>query len=145
MVDATAAARHLVDRACHLWDVPQVKDLAELVVTELVSNVVRHAHASRMSVVLVLRDGLAELVVGDDGVGFTPGTAARKLSEGHIGVDSQRLKVEAAGGRFEIDGPAGAGGAVGAGGAGGAGSAGGTTVRVTLPASHRADQRPARG
>jgi len=115
------------------------------VARELVSNVVRHAHASRMSVVLALRDGLAELVVGDDGVGFTPGTASRKLSEGHIGVDSQRLKVEAAGGRFEVDGPAGAGGAVGAGGAGGAGSAGGTTVRVSLPASHRADQRPARG
>lgn len=73
------------------------------VARELVSNVVRHAHASRMTITLAQHDGRAVLTVADDGVGFTPGTAARKLSEGHIGVDSQRVKVEAAGGHFRID------------------------------------------
>ncbi|WP_395727923.1 ATP-binding protein [Nakamurella sp.] len=72
------------------------------VARELISNVVRHAHASRMTITLALHDGRADLTVSDDGVGFTPGTAARKLSEGHIGVDSQRVKVEAAGGRFQV-------------------------------------------
>ena len=43
MVDATAAARHLVDRACRSWGITRVADLAELIVTELVSNGVRHA------------------------------------------------------------------------------------------------------
>jgi anti-anti-sigma factor len=43
MVDATAAARHLVDRACRSWGVTRVADLAELIITELVSNGVRHA------------------------------------------------------------------------------------------------------
>lgn len=43
MVDATAAARHLVDRACRSWGVTRIADLAELIVTELVSNGVRHA------------------------------------------------------------------------------------------------------
>lgn len=75
------------------------------VARELVSNVVRHARAGRMSVTLVLDDGWAALAVADDGVGFTPGTAARMLSEGHIGVDSQRVKIEAAGGRFRIGRP----------------------------------------
>ena len=87
------------------------------VARELISNVVRHAHASRMAIGLELADGVAELTVSDDGIGFTPGTAARKLSEGHIGVDSQRVKVEAAGGRFSVDSPA----------------AGGATVRVQVP------------
>ncbi|GAA2352610.1 ATP-binding protein [Dactylosporangium salmoneum] len=43
MLDATAAARHLVGRACSRWGVERVRDVAELVVTELVSNVLRHA------------------------------------------------------------------------------------------------------
>jgi anti-anti-sigma factor len=43
MLDATAAARHLVGRACARWGVERVRDVAELVVTELVSNVLRHA------------------------------------------------------------------------------------------------------
>ncbi len=73
------------------------------VARELVGNVVRHARATRMTLLLSLDGGMARLAVGDDGVGFTPGTAARKLSEGHIGVDSQRVKVESAGGRFRID------------------------------------------
>ncbi|GGM27539.1 ATP-binding protein [Dactylosporangium sucinum] len=64
MVDATAAARHLVDRACHLWDVSHVKDLAELVVTELVSNVVRHAR-TEMEVCVALRRRLLHVAVRD--------------------------------------------------------------------------------
>ncbi|MGI5236610.1 STAS domain-containing protein [Dactylosporangium sp. CA-139066] len=43
MLDATSAARHLVGRACVRWGVDRVRDIAELVVTELVSNVLRHA------------------------------------------------------------------------------------------------------
>lgn len=93
------------------------------VARELVGNVVRHAQAGRLTVTLALRRGIAELAVSDDGVGFTPGTAARKLSEGHIGMDSQRLKVESSGGRFAVENPAG----------------GGSTVRVTVPVS-RADR-----
>jgi len=100
------------------------------VARELVSNVVRHAHASRMMVALSLRNGVAELTVRDDGVGFTPGTAARKLSEGHIGVDSQRVKVEAAGGRLQVGSPDTAiDSAVSPAG----GERSGATVRVTVP------------
>lgn len=75
------------------------------VARELVSNVVRHARADRMTLTLALDGDRAVLTVADDGVGFTPGTAARKLTEGHIGVDSQRVKIEAAGGHFRIGRP----------------------------------------
>lgn len=113
------------------------------VARELISNVVRHAHASAMTITLALRDGVAELVVADDGVGFTAGTAARRLTEGHIGMDSQRVKIEAAGGRFRIESP----GCVSDPGATeevaglSPGGRPGATVRVTVPAT-RTD-RPA--
>jgi two-component system NarL family sensor kinase len=109
---------------------------------ELVSNVVRHAHAGAMTITLALDDGGAVLSVGDDGVGFTPGTAARKLSEGHIGVDSQRVKVEAAGGRFEVISPARPGAPGSDADPARPGDRPGAIVRVTVPVT-RTD-RPAR-
>jgi hypothetical protein len=39
---AAASARRLVDRACAQWGLPALRDTARLVVTELVSNAVRH-------------------------------------------------------------------------------------------------------
>ena len=71
MVDATAAARHLVDRACRLWGIAPVADLAELIVTELVSNGVRHARTDlevrvglhRRQLHLSVRDGSPKLPV----------------------------------------------------------------------------------
>ena len=69
-------------------------------VRELVANVVRHSGAQ--SVVLDLRydDGQLVAAVTDDGAGFDEESAARQLAAGHIGLASQRLRVEAAGGRL---------------------------------------------
>ena len=39
---------------------------------ELLSNVARHARASTLSVELSLRDGNAQLIISDDGVGADP-------------------------------------------------------------------------
>jgi anti-sigma regulatory factor (Ser/Thr protein kinase) len=41
--DALAAARTLVAEACRAWKQPAVSDVAQLIVTELVGNAVRHA------------------------------------------------------------------------------------------------------
>lgn len=41
--DATSLARHVVMRACESWDVGDIAEVAQLIVTELVSNVLRHA------------------------------------------------------------------------------------------------------
>jgi signal transduction histidine kinase len=69
---------------------------------ELLSNVVRHADASRVSVSLVERDDELELTVEDDGRGFPPGRLAERLADGHVGLASQRFRLEAAGGSMDI-------------------------------------------
>jgi anti-sigma regulatory factor (Ser/Thr protein kinase) len=50
---AAATARRLVDRAVAQWGVPALRDTARLVVTELVSNAVRHGTATASAAVEV--------------------------------------------------------------------------------------------
>jgi two-component system NarL family sensor kinase len=69
---------------------------------ELLANVVRHAGAHRLRVELALLAGRAELVVSDDGVGADPAIVAGRLADGHIGLNSQRVRIEAAGGTFTL-------------------------------------------
>jgi two-component system NarL family sensor kinase len=70
---------------------------------EVVSNVVRHAEASRVTVSLAEIDDVLELVVEDDGRGFPPERLAERLADGHVGLASQRVRIEAAGGRMDVD------------------------------------------
>lgn len=70
---------------------------------ELVSNVVRHAEAKTLRVELHDDDGTLVLVVADDGVGVDEQALAARLAEGHIGLPSQRVRVESAGGTLRID------------------------------------------
>jgi two-component system NarL family sensor kinase len=70
---------------------------------ELVTNVVRHANASQLTMRLAQRNGTLELAVEDDGVGFPPERLADKVADGHIGLASQRVRVEAAGGTMDVD------------------------------------------
>lgn len=69
---------------------------------ELITNVVQHAHASRVAVGLVEANGELELVVEDDGQGFSPERLAERLADGHVGLASQRVRIEAAGGRMDV-------------------------------------------
>ncbi|NBQ41723.1 MAG: sensor histidine kinase [Mycobacteriaceae bacterium] len=68
------------------------------VARELLSNVVRHSRATRAKLTLKESDGVCRLDVVDDGIGVCTDEAARRLAEGHIGLASQRIRVEAAGG-----------------------------------------------
>ena len=68
------------------------------VARELISNVVRHSRATRASVGLRAVDGICHLDVVDDGVGMSTNDAVARLREGHIGIASQRARIEAAGG-----------------------------------------------
>jgi two-component system, NarL family, sensor kinase len=69
-------------------------------VRELLANVVKHAHATSVTVELSLEHGLLTATVTDDGAGMDPGTLEQRLAEGHIGLTSHRLRIEASGGRF---------------------------------------------
>ena len=69
---------------------------------ELLANVVNHAHASRVLVRLAQTDGQLELVVEDDGDGFPPERLGERLADGHVGLASQRARIEAAGGTMDL-------------------------------------------
>ncbi|MEV4642698.1 ATP-binding protein [Actinoplanes sp. NPDC049548] len=62
--DACRQVRQLVSQACTAWQVRELGAIVGLVATELVANVVRHAHTT-MEFTLGLRDGLLCLTVRD--------------------------------------------------------------------------------
>jgi two-component system, NarL family, sensor kinase len=84
---------------------------------ELLANVVQHADAKRVTVRLNADGRDVELVVADDGRGFPPDRLAERLAQGHVGLASQRVRIEAAGGRMQVDSTPG----------------GGTRVEIHLP------------
>jgi two-component system NarL family sensor kinase len=69
---------------------------------ELLANVVRHAEARVLTLRLVDDGQALELAVEDDGRGFTPELLGERLADGHIGLATQRVRVEAVGGTLEL-------------------------------------------
>jgi two-component system NarL family sensor kinase len=76
---------------------------------ELLANAAQHSHAASVTVGLRAVDGELELEVADDGEGFDPSAVDAGLAGGHIGLPSQRVRVESIGGRLEIRSAPGAG------------------------------------
>ena len=70
-------------------------------VRELVANVVKHSGATSVRLALSRADDWITAVVTDDGTGFDTAAAEQRLAAGHIGLASQRLRVEAAGGQLD--------------------------------------------
>ena len=69
---------------------------------ELLANAAVHASASRVTVKLFRTRDETRLLVSDDGAGFDPESLSEHLAGGHIGLASQRLRLESAGGEMEI-------------------------------------------
>ncbi|MET0695460.1 MAG: ATP-binding protein [Propionibacteriaceae bacterium] len=69
---------------------------------ELVTNVVKHAEAATVRIELGWQGSDAVLTVSDDGRGIAEGQLEQRLREGHIGLASRRIRLEAAGGRFDV-------------------------------------------
>jgi hypothetical protein len=63
-VDAPAEARALVAAACVEWGQAARSDMAQLVVSELVTNAVMHA-STELDLTILLRDDLLSVVIGD--------------------------------------------------------------------------------
>jgi anti-anti-sigma regulatory factor/anti-sigma regulatory factor (Ser/Thr protein kinase) len=62
--DACRKARQLVTQACTAWHLGELVSAGALIATELVANVVRHAHTG-MELTVLLRDGRVLLAVRD--------------------------------------------------------------------------------
>jgi two-component system CheB/CheR fusion protein len=65
------------------------------VAQEALNNIVKHAHASRVDILLEARDGSAVLVIEDDGVGFDPGDRVGDKGVGIIGMQERASLVGA--------------------------------------------------
>jgi len=85
------------------------QDMPDSVVTliyrtaqEAIRNVVAHSHATNVSLTVTARAGVAALEVVDDGVGFTPETAAARVEEGHLGLRGLDGLAVASGGRLDV-------------------------------------------
>lgn len=86
---------------------------------ELLANVVKHAGSSAVSIQLGFDGTTATLTVDDNGRGLADGEADRKLAQGHVGLHSRRVRVQAAGGELRVSSLV----------------SGGTRVGVTVPAT----------
>jgi PAS domain S-box-containing protein len=89
----------------------EIEASAYFIVTEALTNVVKHSHAGRAEVTASLEDGTLRIEVRDDGAG-----GADPAGHGLVGM---RDRVMTLGGRLEIESP----------------TAGGTLVAATLPLS----------
>jgi two-component system, NarL family, sensor kinase len=69
---------------------------------ELLTNVVKHAGAQTVEIGLHESDETIRLTIADDGRGFADGVVDRRLAEGHIGLASQRIRIESAGGTLRL-------------------------------------------
>jgi signal transduction histidine kinase len=83
----------------------EIKTLMYRAAQEALANLMRHARASSISLSLRPRDGIVELSILDNGVGFDVGAlfaAPASLSSG-IGLRSIREQTSDVGGNFEIE------------------------------------------
>jgi signal transduction histidine kinase len=72
--------------------------VAYRVVQEALSNVVKHARATRVAVSVAIADGELRIAVADDGQGFDPGAPA-----GGFGLVGMRERIDLAGGSLAIE------------------------------------------
>lgn len=69
---------------------------------ELLANVATHAEASAVRVRLAESGRDLVLTVSDNGRGFDPAVIQERVANGHIGLASQRARIESIGGRIDV-------------------------------------------
>jgi Signal transduction histidine kinase len=109
----------------HHAPAPAVTAAAYRIVQECLTNIAKHARASRVGVALSVLRGQLQLSIEDDGAGFDMDAAPR----GRLGLVGMGERVAALQGRFEVESAPGQG----------------TTVLVTLPLHPRLHPRQAAG
>jgi len=83
---------------------PAIKTTLFRIVQEAVNNIVRHAGARSVTLVLQLNEGVVQLRVEDDGRGFDPSNASRDAVElQRLGLLGIRERAELLGGEFRVE------------------------------------------
>jgi signal transduction histidine kinase len=84
---------------------PEVETTLYRIVQEALTNIVKHARARRVSILLMRREGTAMAVIEDDGEGFDPGA----VQEDGLGLLGIRERVELLEGRLRVESSPGSG------------------------------------
>jgi signal transduction histidine kinase len=89
----------------------EVETVLYRVVQEALTNVVKHARAEHVSILLSERDGVVATVIEDDGRGFPPKIldTLDVSKEGGLGLVGMRERVSLVDGRFTVEATEGAG------------------------------------
>jgi two-component system NarL family sensor kinase len=127
-VGLTAAVRELAHRDEQRWGTPIQLNVDEVerpesqalvyrAARELLANAHKHSHATELEVTLLHAGRETVLRVADNGIGFDPEILAPRVAEGHIGLSSLIVGVEATGGAVHFSRRSG----------------GGVVVTVTVP------------
>ena len=69
---------------------------------EALSNVVKHANASRLVVTGRSEDGLLTVEIADDGIGFAPDERHQAAVDRHLGMRAMVDRIELAGGSLDV-------------------------------------------
>lgn len=103
LADQTAARSGLtIDAELEELGRPECQSLLYRTARELLTNAVKHAHASTVRLRLARDDEVITLTVADDGDGFDPAIVQQRIAEGHIGLASVFVRVEALGGSVAL-------------------------------------------
>ena len=119
-VGLTAALRELIRDYEHRGNFAIEADLEEVgrprsqsllyrAARELLANAHKHARASTVQVRLARAVDAITLSVVDDGIGFDPHILDRCVAEGHIGLASLAVRIDAMGGSMKLTSTIGAG------------------------------------
>jgi two-component system sensor histidine kinase UhpB len=92
---------------------PEVEITLFRIVQELLTNVAKHAMASRVTVSLAEDDGIVLLTIADNGVGFDPLISDQSGKQGGWGLLNIRERTESIGGRLTVESKPGHGTRVG--------------------------------
>jgi two-component system, NarL family, sensor kinase len=82
---------------------PELESLVFTISRELISNSAKHSGATLVALQVTRVDDAVRLVATDNGRGFAERSLGAALDRGHIGLASISERVEALGGRFEVD------------------------------------------
>ena len=79
---------------------PNVETVLYRIVQEALTNIIRHAQATQVDVLLTAREGKLMMLIEDNGIGFDP----ERLPAGeHLGLFSMRERAEMIGGNLMIE------------------------------------------
>ncbi len=82
---------------------PESQQLLHRAARELLTNIGKHAAATRVYVTLKRNGDRVKLTIADDGRGFDPAVVGQSIADGHIGLGSLLARFDAMGGAMDVD------------------------------------------